>query len=462
MSVIEKVRNFLEREVLKSEPVSILAAVSGGVDSMVMLDCLHELRGDLDLRIVVAHLDHRLRGESSRKDALFVGNQAEKRNLKFVKGERKVKEFAKKNSLSTEEAARVARYEFLRSTCQKQCCDFIALGHQKDDQAETVMLNLIRGAGLKGLSGMNPVRGEFIRPLLECSREEIKAYARKRDLPWHEDETNREVKYRRNKIRNELLPSLEEEYNPNIKETLARTAHLLSEVANFTKGEVEESWKEIRTKTNEEAVRFSHRQLDNYHRYVKKEIIRRAIKELRGNLSDITYTHVTSVLEEINDPKPRSKIHLPGEIIFEKTQNYAQFARETKDKASSFTYNLPSKGKKKIREIGWEFDLRPSKLEEQIFPEDPLKEYVDLNKFEGQLKVRNRREGDRFTPLGMKGTKKLKDFFIDENVPYHQRDSIPIVCDQQGIIWVVGFRLEEKYKIDEDTEEVLEIEAKKI
>ncbi len=364
--------------------------------------------------------------------------------------------------MSTEEAAREARYEFLDATARGRGSDFIALGHNKDDQAETVLINLIRGAGLKGLSGIEPVRDKYIRPLLGCRRKEIKTYARNRDLAWRKDETNEDVKYRRNKIRNVLLPQLEEEYNPNITDTLFRTAELLSKAHQFLNRQVEEKWSKILTEKKENGVRFKYDKLKKAHPYIKREVIRKAIMVCRGDLSDISYSHVISIIEELEEDKPRSRLDLPGKLVFEKTREYAGFRKEKREKVDSFSYTLPFEGRERLEEIGWEFELVPMEEGIESYAEDRLVEFVDRGKITPTLKVKNRSKGDRFKPLGMEGEKKLKDFFIDENIPYHQRDRVPIVLDRKGIVWVVGFRLDERYKVDEDTERVLKIEAKKI
>ena len=243
---------------------------------------------------------------------------------------------------------------------------------------------------------------------------------------------------------------------------MSKTANLFSDLNDFINETVNEEWKRIKLEEGK-GVSFNHRKLKKYTQYFKKETIRKAIKEVKGDLSDISYNHVEAVLDEITDPKPRSRLDLPGNLIFIKNRNFSEFRKDSEEKIEPFSYRVPAKGKKTIQEIGWKFELVSFKKEENIaFPEGRFEEYVDLEKISEPLQIRNRCEGDKFVPLGMKKKKKLKDFFIDEKIPHYRRNKVPILCDKKGIVWIVGFRLDNRYKVHDNTTHILKIKAEKI
>jgi len=464
MRVLESVKGFLKDHSI--ENTSVLVAVSGGVDSTVLLDCLVKLKDGLSLDLTVAHLDHGLRGSSSREDAEFVRRRANELELESIVERRPVGEVTEGSQSSLEATAREVRYDFLSEAADRAGAEFVALGHNRNDQAETILMHLIRGTGLRGLAGMKEVKGPYIRPLVRCSREQILEYARQAGLDYREDETNQDTTYFRNKIRHQLIPDLETNYNRAIVDHLVGVGKLAREAQSYFRKKVKEITDEIKIGGEREGECFDRKKLLKYHPYLQKKTVREFIREARGCLKDVTMDHVEEVLEKIRKEPARTRLDLPG-IEFEISRNRACFLREPeKVKQVRYRYEVEPESTLEIREaniiISLELHSDPETIPPEDFSSDSLTEVVDWSKVEQPLVVRNRREGDSFVPLGMDGTKKLKDFFIDSKVPFERRGRTPLVCDESGIIWVVGHRIDERYKLDRSTSKALLLKARRI
>ncbi len=462
--VLESISNFLKDHSIEGK--SLLVAVSGGVDSTVLLDCLVKLGADYSLNLTVAHLDHGLRGRDSRGDLEHVREKAAALGLKCITERRPVRKTVKDQKLSIEEAARKIRYDFLRETAEKTGADLVALGHNKNDQAETVLMHLFRGCGLRGLSGMKEVSGNYIRPLLRSSRSEILDYAESNGLEYRKDKTNKDTTYFRNKIRHDLLPELEENYNRHIVDHLVQTGNLAREAQSYFEEKVEEISAGIILMSEEQGKCFSRTELLKHHRYIQKKIIRKFIRDVKGNLEDITMIHVKEIIDKIRNEPARTRLDLPG-VVFKLSRDRACFFHELKnDRAEDYYYETTPDSSLVIEETDIEIKFELNKNTEGVslddFSSDNLTEVVDWSKVEQPIMVRNRSEGDKFVPLGMEGTKKLKDFFIDTKIPHEERNGIPLVCDDSGIIWVVGHRIDDRYKLDKYTNEVLIMKAREI
>ncbi len=466
MGLIEDVREFLStRSVVDC---SIVVSVSGGVDSMALLHLLYELKDEFDMRLSVAHLDHGIRGESSEKDAEFVREVAGKLGLPSTVEKRDVKGITDGGS-SLEEAARKVRYEFLEDVRDKQAADYVALGHNRDDQVETVLMHLIQGAGLRGLSGMDPVREFYVRPLLNNSREEIYSYADASGLEYRKDETNQDTDYLRNRIRHELLPELEENYNPRIREKINELSTLAGEAHSFIQERATGVMEELELEREDGEIRFQREGVQQLHPYLKKVAIRQLVLEARGSLKDVTSSHVEKIIDQLEKNPSRAQLDLPGLtfILRGETGRFLEEPGESPDNSNvEFNYEIEPGEALELEEAGMEVMLKPTTGQDipnpGDFSADSLTEVVDWSKVEWPIHVRNRKPGDRFVPLGMDGEKKLKDFFIDEKVPREERNCVPLVCDQNGVIWVVGYRIDEGYKINHTTEKGLIMKASRL
>ncbi len=448
----------------------ILVAVSGGPDSVVMLHLLNKLQsGALDFTIAIAHLNHLVRGEDSRKDADFVTLLGEQLGLETFIEEVDVGALCRNGDSSFQETARIARLDFLNRTLKKWRGNIIALGHNADDQAETLLINMLRGSGLLGLTGIPARRDYLIRPLHDCHRDEIENYIEIHDLKFRFDKTNHEKKYLRNRIRLELLPLLEE-YNPQIRSSFNETCRLLRDDEDYLERQVDKIFEQARVDMSElehSALKVDFMRVQ--HPAVQKRLIRRAILEVKGDLRSISARHVSDILHLLSNFRGGKEIHLPGDLKAEYAGNILSFYKNPLTKNAiptserggiySATVNVP--GWTDIGTVGLRLNTRLIHREMvSSFSYRPNRAYLDYDKTGAQIKVRFFRPGDRFIPLGMKGTKKLKSFFIDEKVPQNERRSVPILTSQDDdIIWVYEKRIGENYRVTDKTRRVLFVEG---
>ncbi|MFQ6089893.1 MAG: tRNA lysidine(34) synthetase TilS [Candidatus Bipolaricaulia bacterium] len=458
--MLNKVRETIARYRMLAPGERVLTAVSGGVDSIVLLHLFYELREELKINLIVAHLDHRIRGEESRADAESVAAEAQRLGLPLVLEESDAPAYAKEEGLSLEEAAREVRYRFLEEAAAKVRADKIALGHQRDDLVETLLINLIRGAGLVGLRGMVPVRGRYIRPLIKCSRTEIERFAGEHRLEYRQDRTNLEKKYLRNRIRLELLPLLEN-YRPGVAARLAQTAQVLGEAAHYLEERARERLEGLVLGEGDDELVLDREKLLEEEPIIRAFILREAVRRARGTLRDIEFAHLQKMSKLIEGDSTRAECHLPGGLRFRRSGERLSIA-PAQQEAEPQPYELPLQiGENYLPEIGWRFTLEEAEPRLKS-AEDPLRELIDHDRIEEPLLIRSWRPGDRLRPLGMAGTKKVQDLFVDEKVPPEERGRVPLFCDRRGIIWVVGIRLSEDYKVTEKTKRALLITARRL
>jgi tRNA(Ile)-lysidine synthase len=438
----------------------IVVAVSGGPDSLVLLHTLLALREKYDLTLTVAHLDHSLRPES-KEDARFVKEVAKSLGVASYSKRVDVAGFCKRKRRSLEEGAREVRYAFLEGVAQKARASKIALGHTMDDQAETVLMRMIRGAGSKGLEGIPPVRGKIIRPLIGVKRKEIIEFLGQHKLPYLTDPTNWAPRFLRNRIRLRLIPLLEKEYNPRITETLARTGQLLaSEQVKETSGE--QAW--VRAVSERGRGRTTKIVLDlskvlGYNKMLRRKAVREAVKRIRGDLRGIGFVHTESILA-LAEGRVGGEVELPGgfrakkaygEIVFEKDLPPAP--------ARPFTLSVAVPGVTKLPGGSLKTSLHPIIKAPRAWRKmDGRVAWFDLERVHLPLNVRSRKEGDRFWPLGLPGLKRLKEVLIDDKVPREERDRLPLLADREGILWIVGHRITEKAKLRPQTKKALKVE----
>ena len=447
----------------------LIVALSGGADSLAMLHSLYRLPEALDLRLHGAHLDHGLRGEESKADAAFAARTFQELDIPFTLQEADVAGFRKSEGLSLEEAARELRYDFLSRVADEQRADGIALAHTADDQAETVLMHIIRGSGLAGLRGMEPVTqrvfsgrsATLVRPLLAVSREETASYCRALELTPREDRSNLSLDIRRNRVRLELIPLLEQ-YNPAVREALRRLSSSAARDMDYLEGEVGRVWKQA-VRVDGSSVVLDRRAVRKLPAGLLGHLLRRAALVAKGNLRDIQRGHIDGMAWLLNGPAGKS-LDLPGGIRFSVAYDQAVLAPAGVDPCPL----PPLEGQRTLKVPGhtlldgWSVTakiLGPGETPGQTpgadgeNPETSTRvAYMDHESLQGTLSVRPWRAGDRVQPLGMAGTKKLQDFFVDSKVPRGWRDRVPLVVSSRGIAWVVGWRIAEWARIRSDTE----------
>lgn len=443
----------------------LLVAVSGGADSTALLHVLHRLRLRLGLtRLTVVHFDHRLRGEASAEDARFVRLMAEGLGFDCVTGSEDVQEHRRAHGGSLEMAARSCRQRFFREVAAEHGADALAVGHTANDQAEEVLLRLLRGTGPSGMVGMRPKeRRGIIRPLLLVTRREILDYLHVHGISFREDPSNFESFCRRNVVRREVIPLLEKHFHPAVVRTLSRGAELSREEEAYWTSVVEERWGSVCEAGPPSRVHLKLAPLRELHVALQRRLVRHGIALLKGNLQRIEACHIDGALRLAFQSISGKSIRLPGRIRVTKEGRLLVLSEHTGSENTSIgsPVTVPDSGSCRFGE--WVLHLaqggREAFLDAASSLDSPFRACLDAEKVAWPLHLRHRQPGDRFQPLGLRGSKKLQDFFVDSRVPRSLRREVLLVCDTEKICWVVGHRLDDRVKVTDDTGVVLVIEA---
>jgi tRNA(Ile)-lysidine synthase len=481
----QRVLHFIREHHLVSSQSCLLVAVSGGPDSVCLLHILVKLKEELGTRLHVAHLNHQLRGAESKADARYVSHLAHRLGIPATIEQRDVKAHQKDKHLSLEEAAREVRYAFLAQVADAIGASRTAVGHTMDDHIETILMHLVRGTGTRGLRGLQP-RAEWqssgvsltiIRPLLSVSREETAGYCRHHRLRPRIDASNLSLSPLRNRIRHQLLPLLKS-YNPQVTEALLRTASIAGDDLAVMDKEASQLWAEI-ARRQENTVILDKKRLLELPSALKRHLLRMSIEKLLGNVKDIEMRHIEEIMDALTKPAGK-KLNLPGGLTF--SVEYDRYLIGQDPAALSpfptLEGELPLRLPGQTLLPGWHVEatiIEPSilkgKSEGALAPSEttPLTEesvrltdnlftaYFDLNKCGDKLVVRGRQRGDRFQPLGMSQPKKLNEFMIDAKIPQAWRRRTPLVCSPQHILWVVGWRIDDRVKVTDATRQVLRL-----
>ena len=457
--MLKKFLETIEKNQLIEKKQGVVLGISGGPDSVTMLHLFWRIREDYQLRLYAVHLNHQFRGEAADQDAVYVEELCRRLGIPCYCFREDIQAYSKEKGISFEEGGRERRYQLFEKVLTTNQAQRIAVAQNLDDQAETVLMRLMRGAGIEGLGAMDYKRGEhIIRPLLNISRKEIEDYCQKYQLQPRVDQTNFQSIYTRNRIRLELIPYIEKYFNPGIKETLSRTAKLMREDTDFILSVSKGLYEQIALKAGDE-IHIPTGPLQDNHPALQKRVLREAILQLDGTLKNISAIHVEQLIELMDQGKSGSTLDLPNEINVLRDYGKLCFRRKKNHKNKDlFEYPLKIGENIEVEKLNMVFlaEELPRGFKDSL-KGGPMVQYFDLDKVHGDMIVRNRKEGDKFAPLGIRGTKKLKEFMIDEKVSREKRDQIPLICDQGGIMWVVGYRMSERYKVDKDTKRVLRI-----
>ncbi|OIP33975.1 MAG: tRNA lysidine(34) synthetase TilS [Deltaproteobacteria bacterium CG2_30_43_15] len=458
MMLISKVRRTIEKYSMLEQGDKVVVGVSGGPDSVFLLHTLKELREDFNLTLIVAHLDHCIRGVESKMECRFVEDMANRLHLPFEAKSVDVPALKKSEGASTQQAARDARYEFFMDTLKKFNAQKVALGHNADDQAETVLMRLIRGAGNKGLCGIPPIRdGIFIRPLIETRRSEIEGFLRENRIESVIDSSNRENVYLRNKVRNNLMPILMKEYNPGIVQNLIHTSEILRKEDEFLEKLVLELFPRICVSRGKGSLTLNILYLKDLEGAMQVRVLRKAVESFSGDLKRISFKHLESVMKMLSGEGANKSLNLPRGIIVEKRYTELIIRREIKETLFYYSFSeIPHCVR--LKEIGKEVDFKVIPQKKHLnLNVDPNVAFMDYGQIKFPIVMRNFREGDRFQPMGMEGTKKLKDFFIDNKIPKSIRREIPLLLFDNLIAWVMGIRIDNRVMVRECPAEILQV-----
>jgi len=461
--LFNRIKRAIDRYHLLEKGERLIVGVSAGVDSMVLLHLLNAYREAFDLSLIVAHVNHGLRPGESEKEAELVEKESAGLGLPFEYGKFNVKEFQKLAGLSPQDAARRIRFHFFYNLLQKHHAQKIALGHHADDQVETILIRLIRGSGLQGLKGMLPIReGRVIRPLLEVWRGEIQSFAMERKIPFLLDSSNLKNGYLRNRIRLTLIPLIEREYQPNFKEVLLRTSNILREEDDYLEKGVEKAFQRIVQKEGD-ILSFKFSEYQSLHQAIQWRIIKKILGRIDDRemlIEEGEWSDVGKIYKELHRASASFLLGLPHGVWVEKRYDKILLAKGEVKTFPPFEAELTSPGRTFIEEIGKEVVIEEvDRNEFKNYNGPPSTALLDYGSLRFPLKMRNFRPGDRFHPLGVKGTQKLKNFFIDHKVPKFERPKVPLLISGDMIAWIAGYRIDERVKVTEKTEKVLKVKV---
>lgn len=452
-------KNFIEKNSLLKNCKSLLLAVSGGPDSLAMLDLFYEFSNYFQINIAAAHLDHMFR-EKSAPEADFVENFAKNKGIQFFRKTKNLPALIKKQKISAEAAAREVRFDFFKEIMNEYNYDLLALAHHRDDQAETILLNLFRGAGMQGLSGIQPKTKlkeiEIIHPLLPFSKKEILDYCQEKKLNPRFDLSNKENIYSRNIIRNKIFPIVENKINDNVKEVIVRSSSIIAAENKFIEKLVLKKYKEILIEENDFKIIIDFNKFKLADQVLQRRIYRLIYNKINNNLDDLYFDHILEIEKLIKDDQTGRGIDIASGIRVEISySNLIFFKKEKVNISNNKNIELELGSETKIDK---NFSLKSRIVDRADFSFNNKLNHsaFDFDKLNLPLKIRNRLPGDKFIPLGMDGNKKVKDILIDQKVPIFLRERTPLIVDEQdNIIWLAPYKISDDYKITEETTKVL-------
>lgn len=440
----------------------ILVALSGGPDSVCLLNILYNLKEELDIEIGAAHLNHMLRDEDAFQDEEYVKNLCDSFDIPCFVKRVDINKYSKENKMSSEMAGRDARYNFFDEVIREHGYNKIATAHNANDQAETILFRLMRGTGIEGLCGIKVCRDKIIRPILCLSRKEVEEYIEVNNLKPRIDKTNFEKIYNRNKIRLDILPYIKENFNEDIIQTLNRMSVLLQKDNEFIEKSARSFYEKYCVEQQDYFI-IKKKMFDN-HEAVVTRVIRYALTNFSKTHYDFEMKHIYDIcnLAKNNSGKV---IDLPNKIYAENIYGDIYI------KERIINNNIHVKQEIKINKDdidGKKIAFQNNIIEFSLVNNDSslnlkqniLIRYFDFDKINNFISLRNRKNGDKISPLGMSGSKKLKDIFIDMKIPKEERDSVPLLCFDENISWIVGLRVSEEYKITNKTKNILKVIVK--
>lgn len=462
--MIHKVRRTIEKYGLLDKGDRVVAAVSGGPDSVALLAILQDLSVPCALTLSVAHLNHGLRGRESDREEIFVRELCESMDIPFFSRRADIPAAMRVSKGTLEEICRKERYRFLEEVRAGIGFNKIALGHHLDDQAETVMMRILRGSGPEGLKGMAPLRDQiFIRPLIEVTRKEITVFLEERGLAAMTDSSNASDFCLRNRIRRGLMPELKKSYNPRLAENLGRMAEILRMEDDWMQTTVAGVLKEWGQDGMKDVIAIPVSEFRGLHEAVRHRIVKTVLSDLSPAPNRVGYRHVEAVMKLLGGDAPGAMLDLPFRIRVRREYDRLYFERKgdlpaaASGKAAPFRCDVDVPGEVAVPALGKLLSFRFVDRS-QVEPNSGQRVFMDAEGIVFPLTLRSWSPGDRIQPQGMSGTQKLKDLFINEKIPRAKRGEVPLLADQASVLWVPGIRLNERVRIKKDTKKVLKIE----
>lgn len=448
MNLTEKVLNTINRFEMMGQGDLVIAGLSGGPDSVCLVHVLHTLKPKLKIEILPVYVNHGLRPDEIPKEIDFCKDFVSSLGYELIVKEVDVMGYVKATGLNKQEAARQLRYNALNEALLEKKAQAIAVGHNADDQAETLLMRLIRGTGPEGLQGIPPVRGNIIRPLIEIERKEIEEYLFRNGLNYIVDSSNLRIEYLRNWIRLKVIPLLKEK-NPSIVMTLTRLAEIFSEEERFYEIEVTKALMRTISQKSDKMIELFLKPLETMDTRLLRRLLRRAVNEV-FSLRGLNFIHIEEMVRLIKRGKTGDRIFIKGNIRAIKGYSTFTITSEEPLKLKEYLFSIP--GSIWIEEKGYRIIAEYSESRPEDLGDGRTRIVIDRDRLRGDtLKIRHWLPGDYFYPLGFGKKKKLQDFFVDLKVPRDERQSIPIVVEDGDIIWIVGYRMDHRYRVRDET-----------
>lgn len=451
----EKVINYIKEYNMMSTNESVVVGVSGGSDSMCLINILLKLRTKYLLELHVVHIHHGLRGIEADEDMAFVEKFCNENDIDFTGVKYDVKKIAKDKGMSTEETGRMLRYDTFFDIANKYSAK-IAIAHNMEDLAETVLFNLFRGSAIKGLSGISPVRDNIIRPIMCLSKDEIYAYLKENNISYRTDKTNFEDEYTRNKIRLNVLPYVKENINPKATEHIFATAKMIAQTDEYILNEANMLYERFVWVLDSDNSIMLVDELFTKPHILLTYVVRIAIMKLTNSLKDISSTHVESVIE-LFTMKSGSRVDLPYSIYGIKEYKGIKLSCK-KDKEIINEIEIKDFGNYDIPWKKSKLCISKSEFTTDIFRDNLYTKWINYDILEDNLSVRTRQSGDYIVIDESGSTKKLNRYFVDEKIPKDIRDSIVIVANGSRVLWIVGYRIAADVKVGKDSKHIIRLD----
>lgn len=468
--MIQKFWDYCNKHNLIKENDNIVLGVSGGADSICLLFLLQQLREEKNLSLAVVHVNHMMR-EKAKEEALYVKKICAQYNIPFFLFEKNITLLSNNLHITTEEAGRMTRYEVFHQVLQQhfQGNGNIAVAHNQNDNAETILFHLFRGTGLKGLSGIPRKRSIFknqknqneqllsqniIRPLLAVSRSEIEQYLTKNEIKFYQDETNDQDIYTRNKIRHHILPYANDHICQEATAHICRLGIVLEETQDFLETVIKDAYdrciiQENNTNQENNMIKIDLSKFQILHSYIKKSVIKKCVDELTDGGKDITSTHINDILS-LEQKQVQKKIMLPYDLL--SIRGYDTITIQKNEVLKQVRVEKQQQDKDLVEYKIFDYDINKS------IPQKTYTKWFDYDKIDKSLQLRNRKQGDYLTINQQFSRKLLKDYFINEKINQEERDHILLLANDNHILWVIGYRMSEYYKVTKKTKRILQVQ----
>jgi len=456
--LVNKVVATIKKYSMLSGGEKILVGLSGGPDSVSLLHVLHSIKNKFVFDLCALYVDHGLRPGETENEIAFCKKLCENLDIPFMTKSIDVKSYAQEQKMNKQEAARHLRYSIFDEVSHEMKAHKIALGHTADDQAETLLMRLFRGSGTSGLAGIPPVRKNIIRPLIEVERKYIEKFLEEGKMGFIIDSSNAKKDYLRNRIRLSLFPMLRE-FNPDITEALSKTAAILREEEKYFEIIVTKTLMKLISRKTDTRIELFLMPIEGMDKVILRRVLRRVMEETKG-LRGISFVHIEDICDLIKKGKPGGRLYLPGGIRVIK--GYSTLILTSEPPVTLGAYPLIIPGETILKEAGVLIKASRAELPAEATGPPNESAVFDADRLVFPLVARPRKDGDFFYPLGFGKRKKIQDFFVDEKVPRDERNRVPLILSGEDIIWVLGYRRDDRFKVTKETKNVLRLEVKKI